>query len=1013
MAFSNAVKYMVDVDAKGAVTGIKAAADAADGGAGKFKAFDTVLQGVQLGMGLDIWGTFKGVLQNAVAALPALIQRTGEYAGQLLKTESSLRLSAEAQQVLMRAGKDAGIAWESQTTAIRKMQNELAKSPEQVKSIGLSWNDLKALAPEKQYEAIGKAVAGIEDPIRRTQAATQFFGKTGTEVLGLFGGAIEQARAANEKFALSMDTGTAQSVDRLSDNIELGGEALDGWGRNFVGSIAASEPLQLVVEGILDVIGYLSREIKANEGTIKQWVSIGVIAALNALMMLTPAIGWVIDGLTGLEIGLAAGLKMFKDVAAGAVFMATAITNPIDASKKLAATLKANAKEYEDSIGAAMKANAEWQGKLAAGTGVLSTFTDKIEASAGSTTKATGAAKTYTSATDGLSAATTKAAKAQEDLAKKLGFVAQAKAEAEIKAILDTVNKLSNGLQTLTAEQLAKTIKALEALGPAGEEAAVGLAAAAAATELIKKNVVSFDGAAERGTDALDEITVSAADYGATLDAVGGFQATFEAELERGAEAAEATTQALKDIAAAAKHSGNEQADAAKKAAAALEKTLDKWRNWGAAIGAVGDLFETMGIKGARILQDVSSAVAVGVENWKAYKEKGLDPAAKAAIVAQGAQTAYNSSVLGGAAAGAAAGAAFGPWGIAIGAVGGALLGWIGTSKRAQEEARKLREEIDRGRETFIEAQGGFEALMARAKEAGYTLDRLFMAKTVQEYNAAVKELTDAFNLQEKAGQALDAAMQKYGITIDQLGPKFSQQKLDAQAMDLYRDWQLLIAAGVDMNLVIEKMSPAMNEYVQTAMRAGATLPESLRPFIQKMIDLGLLTDEAGNKIDSIDKIKFAPTVTQAIQAMTDAIKDLVAALLGIPRETRYRVVRENRTEGGPSDPGGPGEPGPPPPEMAFGGIVAPRPGGTLARVAEAGDAELVAPVRAFSRNLAADLARAVGGGGGSAPAVHIYLDRQTGEARQLTPAEARRIGAAHRAGLIPIPVRTLTARTR
>jgi len=1006
------IKYMVDVDSKGAVTGIKAATDAAEQGGSKFSVLDTVLKGVQIGMGLDVWGSFKNVISGAVGALPALIGKTGEYVGELLKTNSGLRLAVEAQQVLKRAGDDAGVSWDLQTGAIRKMQNVLADAPQSVAKLGLSWDDIKKMAPEKQYEAIGKAISNIGDDTKRTQAATDFFGKSGTEVLGLFGGAIATAEADVRRFALAMSEDTARSIDRLSDNVELGGVAFEGMGRNIVGAIAASEPLQMVVEGILDAIGWLSRTVQENQTQISQWVTTGVIYALQALAGLKPVIAVTIDAFTGLYIIFASGIKWWKDMGAAAAAAFEILKNPGDAfniTKKLFADLAANQKEMVDTTNDAMRTNNEWQSKLSQGAQVLDGFIAKVVNSSGATATNTAETNRSTQAYGENTKATDAAAKAAEDLAKKLGFIAPVKADKAIKDILDTVNRLSAGLSTLTDGQLKKAVAELKNLGPAGEAAAVGLEAAARATELIQKNVVSLDGVAGPAAASVDEITVSVNDLGVSVDSVGGFQKTFNNELERGAVAGVEMDQALKDVAAAAKTQGDKTKEAADKTAEhaeALEKWADKWNNIAALIGSVGDIFETLGIRGAKTLQSISEGLSVGTDAAAKFSTVH-GTLAKAMVVAETAAYALKAGVVGGAAAGAQFGATWGPLGAVIGGVGGALLGWIGKAARAREEAAKLAAEINKMRGEFIASVGGIDALQSKAAAAGYTLEKLFNAKTVADYNAAVKELNDAFDLQAKANDALTAAMDKYGISIEQLGPKFSQQRLDAMAMDLLRDYELLIAAGVDMVVVIEKMGPAFNDYVQKAIASGATLPESLRPIIAKMIELGLLTDAAGNKIENIDDIKFAPTVSEAVAEMTKAIRELINALLGIPN-VDYTVTRYNRTVNEGGDPGGdPGEP----PAYAAGGIVAARPGGVIARIAEAGQSELVAPVRAFSAQLAADLAQVVNGGGGSGGDVYILVDSSSGSSRQLSAAEARRIQNAMGAGMLKVPVRATVSR--
>lgn len=93
-------------------------------------------------------------------------------------------------------------------------------------------------------------------------------------------------------------------------------------------------------------------------------------------------------------------------------------------------------------------------------------------------------------------------------------------------------------------------------------------------------------------------------------------------------------------------------------------------------------------------------------------------------------------------------------------------------------------------RDQFTSAAGGIDKLAERAAAAGLTLDRFYRAKTVKEYEAAIAELDAAF-------KRLDANRQAAGTLFEQI------------------------------------------------MSAGARgIPAALRPAIEQLIELGLLTDE-------------------------------------------------------------------------------------------------------------------------------------------------------------------------
>lgn len=111
--------------------------------------------------------------------LSDLAARTGEAAGNLA--------------VMQRALEDNGVSGDKAGTIINKMQKSIAElangSDAAAKAfgpLGLSVGELTKLSPAKQFEAIGRAIAGINDPAQRAAAAMGIFGKSGGELLTLF-----------------------------------------------------------------------------------------------------------------------------------------------------------------------------------------------------------------------------------------------------------------------------------------------------------------------------------------------------------------------------------------------------------------------------------------------------------------------------------------------------------------------------------------------------------------------------------------------------------------------------------------------------------------------------------------------------------------------------------------------------------------------------------------------------------------------------------------------------------
>jgi len=280
-----------------------------------------------------------------------------------------------------------------------------------------------------------------------------------------------------------------------------------------------------------------------------------------------------------------------------------------------------------------------------------------------------------------------------------------------------------------------------------------------------------------------------------------------------------------------------------------------------------------------------------------------------------------------------------GPVGSLLGSLAGKALDALGSAFGIGGD--KVIMKVNDMRDSFIEAHGGWLELQKALAEATDEdlLRQLFDAKTVEQYNEAMGKITDTLGLWDESQQALNDAIERYGLTIEELGPKFAQQKLDEMAGGLLRDYELLAASGANMVAVLDKMAPSINDYVQQALRAGQAIPEAMRPVIEQMIEQGLLLDANGEAYASAEEagITFAQTMSEQFETLIDKIDAMVDAILrlsGIEIPTVTVPVDYEEGEGGRAERGEGAYP-----EYARGGIVT---SPTLAWVGEQGPEAIV-----------------------------------------------------------------------
>ena len=147
-------------------------------------------------------------------------------------------------------------------------------------------------------------------------------------------------------------------------------------------------------------------------------------------------------------------------------------------------------------------------------------------------------------------------------------------------------------------------------------------------------------------------------------------------------------------------------------------------------------------------------------------------------------------------------------------------------------------------RDEFFKLQGGIETLNPRVEALTGNLSMVqavFDATTVEEYNAAIANLNTLFAQEQEALGLVTETAKKYGLTLEELGPAFARQELDKKAQELYKDYQVLIAAGVKNTTVTKKMADEVNKYVQQAMKMGVAVPSAMKPMLEQMAKMGVL----------------------------------------------------------------------------------------------------------------------------------------------------------------------------
>jgi hypothetical protein len=299
-------------------------------------------------------------------------------------------------------------------------------------------------------------------------------------------------------------------------------------------------------------------------------------------------------------------------------------------------------------------------------------------------------------------------------------------------------------------------------------------------------------------------------------------------------------------------------ADAAAKAA---KGTKSAWDILGTVGESLGQMFEGINTKigqGFKTFGSMFSQMAAVVgKDAKAMGQKLALAFSSIASVVQsvggasvGAQVA--SGALGGAATGIVAAMAItgtkftsvaGAWGMAIGSLVGAITGWISAMSAARAEAKKNAEAIQDLYDSTVEAYGGMERIKTLAPLLASGLaDALNAKKSLKD----IQWLVDAF---KKALDALQGDLEKYGFTWLDLNDTWKKLNFGDLAKTAVDSFNRMVGAGVPTDKVLKNMSSDLNQLIIDAVKSGQKIPASLQPILQKMIELGYVSETAAKAL--------------------------------------------------------------------------------------------------------------------------------------------------------------------
>lgn len=945
-------------------------------------------------------------------------------------------------QIFKYQGSLVGVELGTITGAITQMNKRLVESPQNFAKLGLSAAALKNMKAEDALAAIAEKIRGIQNPAEQTTAAMQLFGRSGTEILGLLKSDLEGTADEARRFGMVLSDETIAAADQLDDSLTKLGTVFAALMMQTAAGIATNETFADALDLVTKAIGFLAGAAEDGKPKVSEFINDllkltqagQIIAILSALTEGNPTVknkpaGPAIPEIDFEDIlgrGMNLSAELAKDAEKAEVKAHAAAEA---AAKKHAEAIRAIAKAYSDAAkefgrmdtgmggsaaiygtgpmsGEMVGPNGRIMGELEQGSGYQLPYTptqSEMDAALG---RQAGLDRgdSYESRAKASAAAADDAAKRSRE---NLEETAQMLAEFT-DAILGTIEMLAdlpNAFHDATdsASRFRNALGGARVGGQAGGQ--VGRVA----------EMLGVPGGEAIGRFAGSVIGGIAGLFRTPSWIAVGTEAGNVLGVEVGEEMARAIEQRAKDLNISVEASSLlGLSDAIESSGRTASSFAPQFAQLMAGI-AKGTIPAKEGLVQldtvfSQMRTELEAAGPAGFNFLETMVEM-----AKATGTMTGAMKDFVKET--GKASGAGFKALFDNVLKQVDSTVGALGGRVNRLREELKDPSLGADDKDRIKDRIqtLEGQANDAAGRAGARLNDLGILAAAAVQRMREAGASSAEIFDALGpaidsaieAAEKAGVELtgpfaELASQRHFQQLNQdlvaaaEGLEYvaraagrSPEAIAALSNETNRLYEEMKAAAVEMGnteegasaLALTPLVPTLSHLNQLAKEGKITLDEQTQALIDQAEAQGLLDATPQEKMLEIANLQllaisalvtaFGKDLPEAVQAYIDSLNN-VPNLPGAPGG------------GGATAGGGPHHENPSDaPGLAAGDVLMPRPGGHTRRLAEAGQAELAAPVRAFARQMTADFAAqaaAMGvgqGGGGGLRSVRLDVDRR------------------------------------
>lgn len=284
-----------------------------DGGEKAFRALQNRLRGIGTSLAAT-GGVVTAIGGSVLGVFGAAAKTFADNVDVLDKMQVRTGVSAKALSALGFAAEQSGSSIETVEKGLIGMAKTMAAAEDGAKTqtdalakLGLTYEQLKGLAPEDQFTLLADRVRQVEDPTERAAVSMEVFGKAGQKLLPLFAEGAEGIKALTdeaEALGITMSGEDVAAAAALNDamnrvNRQLGGVWLS------IGAAVAG-PLTELSNWTTQYIGMALKWLNANRDLVLMVAQVAaVVFAVGGALVVA---GVAFQALAFVAGGLATGL---------------------------------------------------------------------------------------------------------------------------------------------------------------------------------------------------------------------------------------------------------------------------------------------------------------------------------------------------------------------------------------------------------------------------------------------------------------------------------------------------------------------------------------------------------------------------------------------------------------------------------------------------------------------------------------------------------------------------------